>query len=67
MNAFLRSFDTYFLDSFCSSDHSAIMMFTFLLGGLLGMVQKSGGSRGLANSVQVSEGEEQVVMLKRSW
>merc|ERR1719174_391173 len=56
VTAFLRTFDTYFLGSFCESDHAAIMLFTFLLGGLLGMVQKSGGSKGLANTVQALAG-----------
>jgi hypothetical protein len=36
VSAFLRTFDQFFLDSFCNSGHSGIILFTLLLGGLLG-------------------------------
>jgi len=52
ITGFLRTFDTYFLNSFCNSGHSGIVLFTLLLGGLLGVVQKGGGFTGLANLAQ---------------
>ena len=50
--AFLRTFDTYFRQSFCNSDHAGIVLFTFLLGGLLGVAQRSGGNKGLADATR---------------
>lgn len=38
----LRTFDTYFVGSFTTREHAAVILFTFLLGGLIGLVQKSG-------------------------
>jgi uncharacterized ion transporter superfamily protein YfcC len=45
LSGLLRTFDTYFVGSFTSHDHAAVIVFTFLLGGLINLVQKSGVQR----------------------
>lgn len=42
----LRTFDTYFVGSFTTREHAAVIVFTFLLGGLISLVQKSGIAEG---------------------
>ena len=44
LSGLLRTFDTYFVGSFLTREHAAVILFTFLLGGLIGLVQKSGMS-----------------------
>jgi Na+/H+ antiporter NhaC len=44
---FLRTFDTYIVGSVADTDHVRILVFSFLLGGMLGVIQRSGGSRGI--------------------
>lgn len=46
--ALLRAADTYTVRAVSSTQHSAVIVFTFLLGGLIGVVQRSGGAVGLA-------------------
>eukprot|EP01135_Chromosphaera_perkinsii_P001668 Nk52_evm45s208 gene=Nk52_evmTU45s208 len=48
---FLRTADTYLVKSFAVYDHAAVLSFSFLLGGMIGIVQKSGGGLGLAGLV----------------
>ena len=50
----LRTFDTYFAGSFTEDDHSGVLVFTFLLGGLIKLTQENGGTQGLAALVQSS-------------
>lgn len=50
--AFLRTFDTYVLQALADPDHAGVVIFTFLLGGTIGLVQKSGGALGLASLVK---------------
>lgn len=46
--AFLRAFDTYWVDAFTLDDHAGVLLFTIVLGGTIGVVQKGGGGHGLA-------------------
>lgn len=48
LRATLRTFDKYLLDALADRDHAAVVLFTFLLGGTIGIVAKSGGGQGLA-------------------
>jgi len=62
----LRVFDHYFCGSLAGEDHAAVLLFTFLLGGTIGIVQKSGGAQGLANlckGFMSSRKQGQLVML----
>lgn len=57
LSAFLRTFDTYFVGAFVSEGNAEVLLFTFLLGGTIGLVQRSGGALGLANSLKGFMGE----------
>ena len=50
--ALLRTFDTYVVGALASEEHAGVVLFTFILGGTIGLVQKSGGALGLANLVR---------------
>ncbi|XP_019848639.1 PREDICTED: uncharacterized protein LOC100633882 [Amphimedon queenslandica] len=47
--ALLRTLDYYIVSSMGDFDHAEIIIGTFFLGGLIGLVQRSGGGLGLAN------------------
>eukprot|EP00617_Octactis_speculum_P024078 CAMPEP_0185745058 /NCGR_PEP_ID=MMETSP1174-20130828/3358_1 /TAXON_ID=35687 /ORGANISM="Dictyocha speculum, Strain CCMP1381" /LENGTH=537 /DNA_ID=CAMNT_0028418849 /DNA_START=249 /DNA_END=1862 /DNA_ORIENTATION=- len=46
--AFLRTFDKYIIDAVADPEHAAVLLFTFILGGTIALVQKGGGALGLA-------------------
>ncbi len=46
--AFMRSLDTYALGALADSDHASIVLFTLLLGGMVGVISRAGGGQGLA-------------------
>ena len=50
--ALLRVFDKYTLEALAAPDHAGVVLFTVLLGGTIGLVQKSGGALGLASLVK---------------
>lgn len=50
--AFLRTFDQHLVGAFLSAEHAGVILFTLLLGGCIGLVQRSGGALGLAGLVQ---------------
>lgn len=52
VSAFLRTFDTYFVGAFVGEGNAEVLLFTFLLGGTIGLVQRSGGALGLANALK---------------
>lgn len=52
LTALLRTFDTYFVGAFTGEGNAEVLLFTFLLGGTIGLVQKSGGALGLANALK---------------
>lgn len=67
LSAFLRTFDTYFVGAFVGEGNAEVLLFTFLLGGTIGLVQRSGGALGLANALKGFMGErEQVFVMSMS-
>lgn len=59
--AFLRTFDRYFVGAFTGEGNAEVLLFTFLLGGTIGLVQKSGGAQGLANELKRFMGKGDIV------
>lgn len=49
--AFLRSIDTYAIGAAADSDHASILIFSLLLGGMIGVITRAGGAAGLAATV----------------
>ncbi|TMW68392.1 hypothetical protein Poli38472_005860 [Pythium oligandrum] len=48
LTGFLRTFDQYWVDAFVNDGHAGVLLFTIILGGAIGVVQKGGGGHGLA-------------------
>lgn len=48
---FLRLTDYYIINSLFDNSHIQIIVFTLLFGGVIGLISKSGGTRGIANVV----------------
>ncbi len=46
---FLRSLDHYVVGAMADSDHVSVIVFSLMLGGMVGIISKSGGALGLAN------------------
>jgi Na+/H+ antiporter NhaC len=51
LTAFLRLIDTYIINAVADTSHIQIIIFTLLFGGVIGLISKSGGTRGIANLV----------------
>lgn len=49
--AFLRLIDKYVIDAVSDVSHTQIIVFTLLFGGVIGLISKSGGTTGIANSL----------------
>ena len=49
--AILRLIDTYIINSISDTSHLKIIVFTLLFGGVVGLISKSGGTKGIANLV----------------
>jgi Na+/H+ antiporter NhaC len=47
----LRLIDKYIINSIADGSHIQILVFTLLFGGVIGLISKSGGTRGIANVV----------------
>jgi len=47
----LRTIDKYAVESLADTDHTKIVLFTLLLGGMVGVISKSGGTRGLVHAI----------------
>jgi len=47
----LNSFQIYTLDAFADPDHAAIILFSFMISGLVGIITLNGGTRGIVNSI----------------
>lgn len=52
VSAAMRTFDSYLVGAFNAPDHAGVLLFTFLLGGTIGVVQKAGGGIALARLLQ---------------
>jgi len=48
-SAFLRVIDTYIINALFDKSHLQVIAFTFLFGGVIGLISKSGGTQGIAN------------------
>ena len=44
---FLRSIDTFLLEALADPSHISIVIFSMTLGGMIGVISKSGGTRGI--------------------
>jgi Na+/H+ antiporter NhaC len=51
LTALLRVADTIMLNSLIDKNHALIILFTFLMGGVIGVISKNGGMVGLANRI----------------
>lgn len=51
IKAFFRVVDTYVLDSVADGERASIIIFTLLLGGMVGIITKSGGVKGIVTSL----------------
>ncbi len=49
--AVLRSIDTYIAPALGNADHAAIVIFSLLLGGMVGLMGRSGGTQGIVEAV----------------
>jgi len=49
--AALRTVDTHVVGALGTTDHASIVVFSLLLGGMIGVMTRSGGGRGLASLV----------------
>ena len=51
LQSLLRSFDHYIVSAVADEDHASILVFSLLLGGMIGLITRSGGGLGLASWV----------------
>jgi len=51
LKAFLRSIDTYIVNVLTSTDKISIVIFTLMLGAMVGVMSKSGGIEGIVKSL----------------
>jgi Na+/H+ antiporter NhaC len=49
LTSFARLLDTHIIDAIADRGHVSILVFSLLLGGMLGLVTQSGGAKGLAS------------------
>lgn len=52
LTGFLRFIDHYLINAYADADHVAIICFTLLLGGMVGIISRSGGTSGLVEVFQ---------------
>ncbi|MCK5447505.1 MAG: hypothetical protein KAJ43_05140, partial [Gemmatimonadetes bacterium] len=48
----MRAIDTFITPVLVNYDHAAILVFSFLLGGMVGVISKSGGTQGIVEAVR---------------
>jgi len=51
LTAFLRLIDKYIVEAISDVSHTQIIIFTLLFGGVIGLISRSGGTTGIANSL----------------
>lgn len=49
--AMLRLVDTFIINALVDRDHMFILVFTLLIGGVVGIISRNGGTTGLANQI----------------
>jgi len=47
----LRAVDTYLIRALADADHVAVVMFSMILGGMVGVISKSGGMQGVVDRI----------------
>lgn len=47
----LDSFQVYVLGAVANEDHAAVMLFSFMIGGMVGIVSRNGGMQGIVNHI----------------
>jgi len=47
ISSLLNSFNIYILNTFINKDHAVLMLFTLMLGGMVGVVYRNGGMHGI--------------------
>jgi Na+/H+ antiporter NhaC len=47
----LDAFQIYTLNALANADHAAIILFSFMISGLVGIISRNGGTRGIVNSI----------------
>lgn len=47
----MQTADTYLLDAVAEPDHAAVMLFTLLVGGMVGVISKNGGMLGIVERI----------------
>jgi Na+/H+ antiporter NhaC len=48
---FLASFETYVLNSVADRDNAAIVLFSLMIGGMVGIISRNGGMQGVVNAI----------------
>ncbi len=48
---FMRTIDSYLIRSLADADHSAILIFSLTLGGMVGVISKAGGTQGIVQKL----------------
>ncbi len=51
LTGLFRLVDHYVIDAIIDKSHAEIIVFTLLFGGVIGLISKSGGTKGIANSL----------------
>ena len=47
----LSSFEVYVLNALANRDHADILLFTMMIGGMVGIISRNGGMQGLVNTI----------------
>ncbi|MFQ5823094.1 MAG: Na+/H+ antiporter NhaC family protein [bacterium] len=48
---FMKTVDTYLIHSLADSDHASVLIFSLTLGGMIGVISKSGGTQGIVQKL----------------
>ncbi len=51
LTSLLDSFQVYVLNALADPDHAAIILFSFMIGGMVGIVTRNGGMNGVVNHI----------------
>lgn len=54
LRAFFRVWDVYFVEALGDIDHAYVMSFTLFLAGIVGIINRSGGTQGIADALATS-------------
>ncbi|MCL7938191.1 MAG: hypothetical protein M8844_08515, partial [marine benthic group bacterium] len=52
ISATMRTIDSFITPALVDADHAAIIVFSFLLAGMVGVISRSGGTRGIVEAVR---------------